>query len=66
VVIYTNGSCSRFIESVTSLIRVFTGGFLGVIKCKKERLTNTVVISNTWSFIKGPKVVRNTSRGSCS
>ena len=44
MVIYINRSCSRSIESVTGLIGVFISGFSGVIKYKKERLTNTVVI----------------------
>jgi hypothetical protein len=58
-VIYVNGSCSRSIKSVT-------GGFSGVIKCTKERLANTIVILKAWSFIKGPKAVRNASRDSYS
>ena len=66
MVIYTNRSCSWFVESVTGLIGVFMGGFSGVIECKKERLANIVIISNAWSFIKGLKVVRNTFRGSYS
>jgi hypothetical protein len=66
VVIYINGSCSQFVESVTGLIGVFISGFLGVIKYKKEWLANMVVILNAWSSIKGLKVVRNTSRGSYS
>jgi hypothetical protein len=28
------------------LMGVFIGGFLGVIKCKKERLANTIIILN--------------------
>jgi hypothetical protein len=44
VVIYINGSCSRSIKSVIGLISVLTNGFSGVIKCVKERLTNTVII----------------------
>jgi hypothetical protein len=51
---------------VTGLIGVLTGGFLGAIKCKKERLVNTVVILKAWSSIKDPKVVRNVSRDSYS
>jgi hypothetical protein len=45
---------------------VFISGFSGIIKCKKERLTNIVIILNAWLFIKGLKVVRNTSKGSYS
>jgi hypothetical protein len=45
---------------------VLISGFSGVIKCKKERLTNIVVILKAWSSIKGLKVVRNTSRDSYS
>jgi hypothetical protein len=59
VVIYVNRSYSRSIKSIT-------GGFSGAIKYIKKRLVNMVVISKAWSSIKGPKVVRNTSRDSCS
>jgi hypothetical protein len=45
---------------------VLINGFLGVIKCIKERSANIVVILKAWSFIKGPKVVRNTSKDSYS
>jgi hypothetical protein len=45
---------------------VLTSGFLGAIKCKKERLANMVIILKAWSSIKDPKVVRNTSRDSYS
>jgi hypothetical protein len=45
---------------------VLTSGFSGVIKCKKERLVNIVVILKAWSSIKDPKVVRNTFRDSYS
>jgi hypothetical protein len=44
VVIYANGSYSWSVKSVTGLIGVLTGGFLGVIKCKKEQSANIVVI----------------------
>jgi hypothetical protein len=44
VVIYINRSYSWSIKSVTGLIGVLTGGFSSAIKCKKERLANTVVI----------------------
>jgi len=46
-VIYVNGSYSRFVKSVTSLISVLTGGFSGAIEYKKERSANRVVILNT-------------------
>jgi hypothetical protein len=44
VVIYVNGSYSRSIISVTGLTGMLIGWFLGIIKCIKERLANTVVI----------------------
>ena len=44
MVIYANGSCSWSVKSVTGLIGVLINGFLGVIKCVKERLANIVVI----------------------
>jgi hypothetical protein len=66
VVIYVNGSYSRSVKSITGLIGVLTNGFLGVIKCIKERLANMVVILKAWSSIKGPKVVRNVSKVSYS
>jgi hypothetical protein len=66
VVIYANGPYSWSIKSVTGLMGVLIGGFLGVIKCKKERSTNIVVILKAWSFIKDLKVVKNASRDSYS
>jgi hypothetical protein len=66
VVIYTNGSYSRSIKSVTGLIGVLTNGFSGAIKCAKERSANMVVILKAWSSIKGLKVVRNISKVSYS
>jgi hypothetical protein len=45
---------------------MLAGGFLGVIKCIKERLANIVVILKAWSFVKGLKVVRNASKDSYS
>jgi hypothetical protein len=51
---------------MTSLIGVLIGGFLGVIKCIKERLANMVVILKAWLFVKGLKVVRNAFKDSCS
>jgi hypothetical protein len=50
---------------VTGLAGVLTDGFLGVIKCVKERSANIVVILKAWSFIKGLKVVRNVSKVFC-
>ena len=47
---------------MTGLIGVLIDGFSGAIKCKKERLANTVMILKAWSFIKDLKVVRNASR----
>ena len=44
MVIYVNGSYSRSVKSVTGLIGVLINGFLGVIKCVKERLANMIVI----------------------
>jgi hypothetical protein len=62
VVIYINRSCSRSITSITGLIGILIGCFLGAIKCIKERLANTVVILKAWPSIKGLKVVRNVSK----
>jgi hypothetical protein len=61
-VIYINGSYSWSIKSITGLIGVLTGGFLGVIEYKKERSANTIMILKAWSFIKDLKVVRNASK----
>ena len=44
MVIYANRSYSRSITSMTGLIGILIGQFLGVIKCIKERSANTVVI----------------------
>jgi hypothetical protein len=66
VVIYTNGSYSRSVKSVTGLTGVLTDGFSGAIKCAKEWSANTVVILKAWSSVKGPKVVRNVSEVSYS
>jgi hypothetical protein len=44
VVIYINGSYSRSIKSVIGLISVLIDGFLGAIKCVKERSANIVII----------------------
>ena len=51
---------------MTGLIGVLINRFSGVIKCKKERSANIVMILKAWSSIKDPKVVRNTSRDSYS
>jgi hypothetical protein len=48
--------------SIIGLIGMLTGYFLGIIKCIKKRLANTVVILKAWPSIKGPKVVRNVSK----
>ena len=64
--IYVNGSCSWSVKSVTGLMGVLTDGFSGAIECKKERSANTVVILKAWSSVKDPKVVKNTSKDSCS
>jgi hypothetical protein len=45
---------------------VLIDGFLGVIKCIKERSANIVVILKAWSSVKGLKVVRNVSKVSYS
>jgi hypothetical protein len=66
VVIYINGSYSWSIKSVTGLIGVLISGFLGAIKCKKERLANMVIILKAWLFVKDLKVVRNASKDSYS
>jgi hypothetical protein len=41
-------------------------GFLGAIKYIKERSANIVIILKAWLSVKGPKVVRNVSKVSCS
>jgi hypothetical protein len=51
---------------VTGLIGVLISGFLGAIKCKKERSANIVVLIKAELFIKDPKVVRNAFRDSYS
>jgi hypothetical protein len=51
---------------VTGLIGVLISGFLGAIKCKKERLANMVIILKAWLFVKDLKVVRNASKDSYS
>ena len=63
MVIYINRS---YLQSITSVIEVLIDQFLGVIKCIKERLANTVVILKAWLSIKGLKVVRNVSKVSYS
>ena len=42
--IYINRSYSRSVTSITGLIGVLTGQFLGVIKYIKERSANTVIV----------------------
>jgi len=44
VVIYINRSYSRSIMSITGLIGVLIGWFLGAIKYIKERLANIVIV----------------------
>jgi hypothetical protein len=44
VVIYANGSYLRSVISIIGPMGALIGWFLGVIKCIKERLANTVVI----------------------
>jgi hypothetical protein len=44
MVIYTNRSYLRSVISITGLIGMLIGWFLGIIKYIKERLANTVVI----------------------
>jgi len=66
VVIYANRSCLRSVTSIIGLIGVLADWFLGVIKCIKERLANTVVILKAWPSVKGLKVVRNVSEVSYS
>ena len=53
VVIYANKS---YLQSVTG---VFVKWFLGIIKCIKEWLANTVIILKTQLSIKSLKVVKN-------
>jgi hypothetical protein len=52
--------------SITGLTGVLTDGFSGVIKYAKERSANMVIILKAWSSVKGPKVVKNVSKVSCS
>ena len=44
MVIYINGSYSRSITSITGLIGMLIGQFLGIIKYIKERSANTVIV----------------------
>ena len=44
MVIYINGFYSQSVTSVMGLTDIFMDWFLGIIKCIKERLANTVVI----------------------
>jgi hypothetical protein len=43
-VIYANRSYSRSVTSITGLIGILTGQFLGAIKYIKERSANTVIV----------------------
>jgi hypothetical protein len=45
--------------SIVGLTNILMGWFLGVIKCIKEQLANTVIVLKAWLSIKGLKVVRN-------
>ena len=63
IVIYINRS---YLQSVTSVIGVFTDWFLGAIECIKERSANIVVILKAQLSIKGLKVVKNISKVSYS
>jgi hypothetical protein len=56
----------RSVTSITGLMGVLTGYFLGVIKYIKEWLANMVIILKAWPSIKGLKVVRNVSKVSYS
>jgi len=51
---------------ITGPTGILTGWFLGIIKCIKERLANTIVILKAWLSVKGLKVVRNVSKVSYS
>ena len=59
VVIYINRSYLQSVMSIIGVVGVLIGQFLGVSKCIKERLANTVVILKAWLSVKGLKVVRN-------
>jgi len=52
--------------SITGLIGVLIGWFLGAIKYIKERLANIVIILKAWLSVKCLKVVRNISKVSYS
>jgi len=62
VVIYANRSYLRSVTSITGLIGILMGWFLGAIKYIKERSANTVIILKAWLSVKGLKVVRNISK----
>ena len=44
MVIYANRSYSRSVTSIIGLTGVLIGWFLGIIKCIKDWLANTIVI----------------------
>ena len=44
MVIYANRSCLWSVMSITGLMGILTGQFLGVIKYIKERSANMVII----------------------
>ena len=44
MVIYANRSYSRSVTSITGLMGVFIGQFLGAIEYIKEWLANTVIV----------------------
>ena len=62
IVIYANRSYSQSIISIIGLIGILMGQFLGIIKCVKEQLANTVIILKAQLSVKGLKVVRNVSK----
>ena len=66
IVIYANRSYLQSVTSITGLIGILIGQFLGVIKYIKERSANTVVILKAQLSVKGLKVVRNISKVSYS
>ena len=62
MVTYANRFYSRSITSITGLIGILIGQFLGIIKCVKEQSANTVIMLKAWLSIKGLKVVKNVSK----
>ena len=49
-----------------SITKILTEWFLGATKYIKEQSVNTVIILKAWLSIKGPKVVKNIFKVSCS